>query len=381
MKNDDYLILTLGSRVRKSPFFEATRRYGARAFTVYNHMYMPVFYEDPETDFWHLVNDVTLWDVACERQVEITGPDAAQFVSILTPRNLSKLQSGQARYVLICDENGGVINDPVLLRLGENHFWLSLADADVLLWAKALAWRTGMDVTIREPDVSPLQLQGPNSKPLMLDLFGDWIEQLKYYNFRQITFQGIPLVVSRTGWSNEVGYELFLRDGQFGDKLWEMIMEAGQKYRIAPGAPSQIRRLEAGLLSYGADMTLENNPYEINLGRLVDLDQDVDFVGKSALRSIKNAGIKQRLVGIEIDGEPITGNENPWLLTRNEQPAGKVTSCVFSPRLKKNIGLAMTPIELTEPGTKLTVHRPEGPVTGTVASVPFYDPKKQIVRQ
>lgn len=367
------------SRIHKSPFFDATRRYGCNAFTVYNHTYMPLYYEDPVTDYWRLVNDVTLWDVACQRQVEVTGPDAAPFVQLLTPRNLSKCKVGQCKYVLITNEHGGIINDPILLRLGENHFWLSLADSDVLLWAQGVAVNSGFNVKVTEPDVSPLQVQGPKSTLAMHRLFGDWIDDLRYFWFKETDLHGIPLVVSRTGWSSERGYEIYLRDGQHGDALWEAVMEAGKPYNIGPCAPSRIRRIEGGLLSYGADMTTNENPFELGFGKFVDLQQEANFIGKQALQNIKAEGVKRQLVGLEIDGTPLdAGNEHPWALLHNGRHVGKLTSSVYSPRLDKNIGIAIVALACSRQGASLAIQTPEGERQAMVVPFPFYDPQKSI---
>ena len=229
MKNQNF---GFGTQIRKSPFFDATVKWGAAGFSVYNHMYIPRDFGDPEKNFWNLVKSAILCDVAVERQVEITGPDAYQFIQLLTPRDLSKLAIGQCKYVLIVNNEGGILNDPVLLRLAENHFWLSLADSDVLLWAQGVAINSKLNVKITEPDVSPLQLQGPNSGEIMVKLFGEEIKNLKYYWLKEIILDGIPLVISRTGWSSELGYELYLRDGSKGNELWEKIMNAGKKLQI-----------------------------------------------------------------------------------------------------------------------------------------------------
>ncbi len=372
-------LTAFGPRIRKSPFFDATRRYGCNAFTVYNHTYMPLYYEDRVTDYWRLVNDVTLWDVAGQRQVEVTGADAARFVQMLTPRNLSKCKVGQCKYVFITNEEGGIINDPVLLRLGENHFWLSLADSDVLLWAQGVAVNSELNVNITEPDVSPLQVQGPKSTLVMHRLFGDWINDLRYFWFKETDLHGIPVVVSRTGWSSERGYEIFLRDGQHGDRLWETVMEAGKPYNIGPCAPSHIRRIEGGLLSYGSDITLSENPFELGFGKFVDLDQEANFIGKQALQRIKTEGVKRQLVGLEIDGTPLgAGNEHPWALFQNGRHVGKLTSSVYSPRLKKNIGIALVALECSRQGASLAIQTPEGERQAMVVPFPFYDPQKSI---
>ena len=368
-----------GARLRRSPYFEATQRYGCWGYTVYNHMFLPIGYDDLEREYWKLLNDVSVWDVGVERQVEITGPDGFTFTNLLTPRDLTKCRVGQGKYVVITAEDGGIINDPVLLRLGENHFWLALADSDALLWAKGVAYNSGLDVEIREPDVSPMQIQGPKSKEVVKSLFGDKVLDLKYYHFLETKLDGIPVIVTRTGWSGEVGYEIYLRDGSRGDELWEKVMEAGRPFHIAPTGPSDIRRIEAGILNHGIDMTLENNPYEVGLDRLVDLDQEADFIGKKALSRIKAEGVRRKLVGIEIEGRPLDLNMTRWPVARNGQQLGQVTSAVYSPRLKKNLGYAWVPIEYAELGTHLTITLPDGDErSATVVPKPFVDPEKEI---
>ena len=368
-----------GTQIRKSPYFDATVRWGAKAFSVYNHMYIPRDFGDPEQNFWNLVNDAILCDVAVERQVDITGPDAAQFVQMLTPRDLSKLAIGQCKYILITNAEGGLLNDPILLRLAENHFWISLADSDILLWAQGVAVHSGLDVSIKEPDVSPLQLQGPKSGEIMRTLFGDDIMDLRYYWLREVKLDGIPLIVSRTGWSSELGYELYLQDGSRGDQLWEKIMAAGAAFGLKPGHTSSIRRIEGGMLSYHADADITTNPYELGLDRLVNVDMEANFVGKEALQRIRDTGVSRNQVGLIIDGDPLTGpNTTFWPILREGKIVGKVTSAVYSPRLKQNIALAMVPVDCTEIGTELTVQTTNGTVTASVTETPFFDPKKKI---
>ena len=368
-----------GTQIRKSPYFDSTVKWGATGFSVYNHMYIPRDFGNPELNFWNLIQTAILCDVAVERQVEITGPDAYKFTQLLTPRDLSKLAIGQCKYVLITNNDGGLLNDPVLLRLAENHFWLSLADSDVLLWAQGVAVNSGLNVQIKEPDVSPLQLQGPNSGEIMVKLFGEGIRELKYYWLREYDLEGIPLIVSRTGWSSELGYELYLRDGSMGDKLWEKIMLAGKKFGIKPGHTSSIRCIEGGMLSYHADADIYTNPFELGLDRLVNLDADINFIGKDALKKIKRDGIKRKQVGIEIDCEPLKGpNTTFWELQKDNKIIGKVTSAVYSPRLKKNIALAMIEIAYSEIGAKLIVKTNENQFNCKIVEKPFYDPKKKI---
>ncbi len=372
---------SFGTQIRKSPYFDATLRWGAAGFSVYNHMYIPRDFGDPVQNFWNLVNKATLGDVAVERQVEITGPDAARFTQLLTPRNLSNCAVGQCKYVLITNADGGILNDPVLLRLGENHFWLSLADSDILLWAQGVAVHSGMDVAIREPDVSPLQLQGPNSGKIMTALFGEEINDLRYYWLREYELDGIPLIVSRTGWSSELGYEIYLRDGSRGDELWETIMAAGKPFGLEPGHTSSIRRIEAGMLSYHSDMDIHTNPYELGLDRLVDLDMQSDFIGKAALTQIAREGVDRLQIGLEIDGEPLPGpNNEHWPITIDDEPVGKVTSAIFSPRLEANIALAMVSKQHSSIETRVEVQTPAGGRSAIVVPKPFYDPRKQLAK-
>ncbi len=367
------------SRYRKSPFFEATRRAGCKAYGVYNHMYIPKYYDDPVTEYWHLLNHVTLWDVGVERVVEITGPDASDFTNMLTPRDLTKCAVGQGKYVLVTTEDGGIINDPVLSRIGENRWWLALADSDAGLWARGVAINSGLDVTVREPEIYPVQVQGPKSKDVMKALFGESILDIRYYWNREADLDGIPVVICRTGDTGEEGYEIYLRDPSSGDALWNKIMEAGKPHDIKPIAPSQVRRVEAGIFSYGADMTIQNNPFEITgLERLVE-DQAADYIGKEALMRIKAEGVKRKLVGIEIEGEPwVIQPVEPLLAYRSGKPVGRVTIVVWSPRLEKNIGYVWVPIELSDPETVLDVETLQGTVKARTASLPFFDPKKVV---
>ena len=368
-----------GTQIRKSPYFDATVRWGAKDFSVYNHMYIPRDFGDPEQNFHNLINEAILCDVSVERQVEITGPDAYKFVQLLTPRDLTKLSIGQCKYILIVNNEGGILNDPVLLRLGENHFWLSLGDSDILLWAQGVAVNSGLNVKINEPDVSPLQLQGPKSAKIMQNLFGDEILDLKYYWLREIELENIPLVVSRTGWSSEFGYELFLRDGSKGDLLWEKIMAAGKDFGLKPGHTSSIRRIEGAMLSYHADADIYTNPFEVGLDRLVSFDTDIDYVGKEALKKIKTEGIKRKQIGLILDCDPLKGpNTTFWEIIKDNKIIGKVTSAVYSPRLKKNIALAIISIGESKIGNIIDVKTSGSVIKGTIVEKPFFDPKKKI---
>ena len=374
----DMATIQRGARLRRSPYFNATLEHGCKAYTVYNHMFLPTRYDDLEAEYWKLRNDVTVWDVSVERQTEIIGPDASAFTNLLTPRDLTKCEVGQGKYVVITAEDGGIVNDPVLLRLAENHFWLAAADSDLLLWAKGVAYNSGMNVEIREPDVSPMQVQGPKSRDVVANLFGPEVLDLKYYFFLEAELDGIPVVVTRTGWSGEVGYEIYLRDGSRGGDLWDRVMSAGQPYDISATGPSDIRRIEAGILNYGIDMTLATNPYEVGLGWLVDLEQESEFIGKAALHEIMMRGVDRKLVGVEIGGEPLDLNMSAWEVTHDGEYAGEITSAIYSPRLRRNIGYAMLSTEHTQEGTTVNVDGPSGEVEATVVPKPFVDPTKEI---
>ncbi|MFN2490905.1 MAG: glycine cleavage T C-terminal barrel domain-containing protein [Actinomycetota bacterium] len=378
----------LYTRIRKSPYFYASRRHGVQSYTVCNRMYHPRHYDDPIAEYWKLVNDVTLWDVGVERQVEITGPDAFTLTNMLTPRDLTKCAVKQCKFVLITDEDGGIINNPVLLRLGENHFWLSVADGDVLLWAKGVASASGLNVQIKEPDVAPVQIQGPKSKDTMVDLFGQKVLDLRYYWMDEFQLDGLDVVISRTGYTGEVGYEIYLRNAsRDAQKLWDKVLEAGAPHGIAVIGPCQIRRVEAGILSYGSDIAVDNNrlndygflnPYEVGLDYTVNLGKEADFIGKEALTRIANEGVKRKVVGIELEGDPIIGYIEDYLaVVDDDDLVGQVSSVFYSPRLERNIGYALVPVEMTELGTKLTVRSAKGDHRAIVVGKPFIDPRKE----
>jgi glycine cleavage system aminomethyltransferase T len=381
--------ILLYTRIRKSPFFYASRRHGVAMYSVYNRMYHPRHYGDPVEEYWRLLNGVTLWDVGVERQVEITGPDAFAFTNMLVARDLAKCEVGQCKYVFVTAPDGGIINDPVLLRLGENHFWLSLADADVLLWAQGLAHGSGLDVTISEPDVGPVQVQGPKSKDVMVDLFGEDVLDLPYYFLRRYELDGLQVFVSRTGYTGELGYEIYLFDAsRHGERLWEAVLEAGRPHDLAVIGPCHIRRIEGGILAYGADMWLDTNPYEVGMGYdwMVDLAQKDDFIGKDALARIRDEGARRKLAGVEIAGNSLGAYNDGSMIDffpvrHGGERVGQVTSACHSPRLEKNIGYAMVPIEFAQLGTELEVDVAGDRREAVVVEMPFIDPKKDIPKQ
>jgi glycine cleavage system aminomethyltransferase T len=372
--------LYFGPWYRKSPFFEATLRWGCQAYDVYNHMYLPAYYDELAAEYWALVNDVTLWDVGVERVVEIGGPDGFALANALTCRDLTRCAVGQGKYAPIIAPDGGIVNDPVLLRRDANTFWLCLADSDAHLYAMGMAHGMGLNATVSLPEVYPVQVQGPKAKDLLHDLVGDQILAVRYYWTLDSAIAGIPVVISRTGWTGEVGYEIYLTEPSRGDELWETIMAAGARYGIRPIAPCEARRIEAGIFNCNSDFTLENNPFEImGLERLVE-EQAADYVGKTALERIRAEGVTRKLVGIEAPGDPsyfeIT-EKRPALA--DGRRVGHVTDLVWSPRLGRNIGYVWVPIELAGPGNDLEIEWKDGNRTAAqTATIPFIDPGKAV---
>ena len=378
--HDGSTTLYFGPWYRRSPYFEATRRAGCSAYDIYNHMYLPAYYDDPVTEYWALLNGVTVWDVSVERIVQIKGPDALAFTNMLTCRDLTTCAVGQGKYVLITAADGGIVNDPVLLRVAEDTWWLALADSDVGLYARGVAVGAGLDVEISEPPVYPLQVQGPRSKDVIGDLFGDEIVNLRYYWCGHASLDGIPVVISRTGWTGEVGYEVYLQDPARGEELWDRIMAAGAAHDIRPIAPCEARRIEAGIFNCNSDFTTANNPFEVSgLERLVE-PQEADYIGKAALERIRVEGVSRKLVGIEVGGEPLPFEiTQVWPAFHDGEEVGSVTDLIRSPRLEKNIGYVWVPIALSAPGTSLDVQMPDGSrAPAWTAALPFLDPKKDI---
>ena len=370
-----------GTQIRKSPFFDATVKWGAKDFSVYNHMYIPRDFGNPEQNFWNLINDAILCDVAVERQVQVKGPDASKFVQMMTPRDLSNMKVGQCKYVILVNQNGGILNDPVLLKVSEDIYWFSLADSDILFWAQGLAAQVNYDIEITEPDVSPLQLQGPKSRDIMVEIFGDEIRDLKYYWFKEFLFNDTKLIISRTGWSSELGYEIFLTDSKVGNELYEHIMTIGMPKGLKPGHTSTIRRIEGGMLSYHADMTINSNPFELGMDKFIDLNSDFNFIGKEALIKINREGIKRKQVGLFLNTDPMEGpNTRFWDVMLNDKKIGKVTSAVYSPRLEKNIALAIINIEYSNLGQEVVIRDGSSQFEAVIVKKPFYDPNKNLTK-
>ena len=365
--------IAIGSNIRKSPFFDATVADGVQSFSIYNHMLMPDDFGDPAAEYHRLLNGVVMWDVAGERQVELSGPDAGALAQYLTPRNIAGTKIGQGRYVPLCNAAGQVINDPVLLKLSETRYWLSVADCDVHLWAAAIAHERSWDVAVHEPDVSPLAVQGPKAEDVIASLFGDWVRDLRYFWFRETQLHGIPLVLARSGWSKQGGFELYLMDSADGTRLWQIVKDAGAAFGIGPGAPNNLERIESGLLSYGADFRLQTHaatPYELGFGAMMDLDGH-DFIGRAALREIAKTPPARRWTGFILGGAPVAPVGHPIDLTQNGAPAGYLSEVIYSHRLGQSIGIGMARSDLDQNTEGLTAALPGDPRPARITAVPF----------
>ncbi len=365
--------LGFSRRLRRTPYTASAEASGVAGYSVVNHMLLPRAYgRTVEEDYWHLREHVQVWDVACQRQVHVSGPDAARLVQWMTPRDISRANVGDCLYVPITDERAGLINDPVLLKLAEDRFWLSIADSDVLLFAKGLALGRGFDVSVDEPDVSPLAVQGPKAEALLCDLFGSHVRDIGFFKFGWIDFAGTRQMIARSGYSRQGGFEIYLHGGHLGAALWDAIWQTGQRFGIAPGCPNLIERIEGGLLSYGNEMTRENNPLEIGLKKFCSLDGTVDYLGQDALRRLADKGATREIRGILFDGGPCPTCSEPWPVHVDSQQVGRVTSAIWSPRLKRNVGLSLIDRDFWDAGQPVTVHRTDHVVCGgTVSALPF----------
>ena len=366
--------LNMSRRIRRTPYTDKVEQHGVRGFSVVNHMLLPKAYAaSVEEAYWHLRDHVQIWDVACQRQVEISGRDAAHLVQLMTPRDLRRACVGQGLYVPLIDEHAGMLNDPVLLKLADDHFWLSIADSDVLLWAKGLAVGMGLDVVIDEADVAPLAVQGPKAGALMASLFGNQIENLPYFGFAIFDVLGTRQLIARSGYSKQGGFEIYLQGSHLGTDLWNLIWDAGQPYNIAPGCPNLIERIEGGLMSYGNEFTRANNPLECGFDRLCHLGDEIDYIGASALRQIAADGPVQSIRGIRFGGDKAPPCGKPFPVTDlNDEVVGQITSAIYSPRLNCNIGMSMIRKTHWDYGSSLLVHTPDGMVRDAMVSeLPF----------
>ena len=360
----------LNPRIKKSPFFEKAVEYGANEFHPYNGMWMPVGYDTPVNEYWNVLERASLWDVGVQKCVEIAGPDAEAFMQLLTPRDVAKIEAGRCAYVFLTNQDGGVLNDPVMLRMAEDRFWLSTADSDMYLWAKGVSAFSGHDVEVNTPHVYPMQLQGPKSAEIMDDVFGDDVLDLRYYWWMNGSVDGIDVVISRTGYSSELGFEVYLLGQERGGELWEILMAAGEPYGIAPGSPNRIRRIEGGVLDYASDITPDENPLELGLDRLIDWDKE--FLGKAALEQVRAEGVRRRMIGIFLDGPGLQkNNEHRWPVMSGDEQVGYVTNSVHSPRLDRNIAFAMVDVPFDANDVPLAVETVEGVRNAERTSLPF----------
>ena len=364
--------VTPSARLRPSPFFEATVAEGVTSFTTYNHMLMPTGFGHPEEEYWRIINGASMWDVAVERQIQLQGPDAGRLAQILAPRNLSRCVEGQGKYVALCNHVGTLINDPILLKRADDLYWLSIADSNILFWARAIAAERQLRVDVTEADVSPLAVQGPQAENVIASLFGEWVRTLKYFWFRDAVIEGIPVAVARSGWSKQGGFEIYLMDGTRGTDLWNIVKEAGRPWNIGPGNPNVHERIESGLLSWGGDTDDSTNPFEVRMGRYVDLDVPDDTIGIQALRRIASDGPRRQQLGVLLDVAEPTEPAFRWfdITSSTGQRLGDLTNIIWSYRLQRNIGFGLVESH-AEVGDRVNVALPEGLTGGVLTDLPF----------
>lgn len=352
-----------------TPFHEATLAAGVTAVTVYNHTLLPLSYGDPEAEYRRLMEGVVLWDVACQRQIQLAGPDAGTLAQILCTRDLSAARVGQGKYTAMVDHQGRLINDPLVLRAADDAWWLSLADGDMLYWCRAIASERSMDVEVVDANVAPLAVQGPLAEDVVAALLGDWIRDIRFFAYHRAEVDGIPMRVGRAGWSKQGGFELYLEDATRGNDLWNLVMEAGAPFDIGPGGPNAIERVQSGLLSFRTETTDDTDPFEAGLGKYVDLDAG-DFIGRDALLEKRERGLQRSLVGV-IFGDNPGVLKNPWPVVVDGQVVGSVRVVVVSPIVGRSIGFAMIDVPYNATGTTLTAIGPRGESSFTVADLPF----------
>ena len=359
------------ARLRASPFLASAVADGARVASVYNRMILPASFGDPEAEYRRLVEGVSMWDVGAQRQVEIAGPDAARLAQVLSVRDLSAQAVGQGKYAPVCDHDGTLLNDPVVLKLATDRYWFSIADGDLTLWAKAVAAERGLDARVGEADAAPMAVQGPKAEDVVADLLGDWVRSIRYFWFQRTDLDGIPILVARSGWSKQGGFELYLLDPSRGADLWDRVKAAGRRYGIGPGGPTTPERTESGLVSVGGDTDARTNPFEVRLERFVDLDLPDEVIGIPALRQIKDEGPRRRQKGIVLEGDGPAPLGLAWeAVEKDGRRIGDMTNCVWSYRMKANIGYALVEAA-SAPGDRVAVRREGGPVAAELCELPF----------
>ncbi len=365
--------LQVSRRQRATPYTPRVEALGVSGFSVVNHTILPKgFGRSEQEDYLHLRAHVQLWDVGCERQVELRGPDAARLAQWLTPRDLRDMRPGQCRYAPLVDERGGMLNDPVILKLADDRFWLSIADADIGLWARGLAVGRGLDVAVDEPDVWPLAVQGPKADALAARVFGDAVREIEFFRFAWLEFGGHDYLVARSGYSRQGGFEIYVDGFERGAPLWDALWQAGRDLDLAPGYPNLIERIEGGLLSYGNEMTRANNPFECNLDKYCRVDGEIDCIGLAALAEIARNGPQRRIRGIVFDGEPCPPCRQPWPLTVDGANVGAISSAAYSPRFERNVALGMVERGFWDSGIEVGVRCGDGSTRrGRVTHLPM----------
>ena len=328
-------------RLRSTPYTSRIEKQGVTAYTVYNHMLLPAAFGSIEDSYHHLKKDVQVWDVAAERQVEISGKDSAKLVQLMTCRDLTKSKIGRCYYCPIIDDSGNLINDPVILKLAEDKWWISIADSDVIFFAKGLASGNNFKVKIFEPNVDIIAIQGPKSFGLMEKVFGKKITELKFFGFDYFEFKGTKHLIARSGWSKQGGYEVYVENTSSGQDLYDHLFEIGVEFNVKPGCPNLIERIESGLLSYGNDFDNNDNPFECGFEKYVNLDSDIIFLGKENLKKIKSNGIKRKLMGVQIETNNISLTGSIDIMSVDGNLIGELRSACYSPHFKKVIGIAM----------------------------------------
>jgi len=359
-------VISASRRLRRTPFSDGVEAAGVKGYTVYNHMLLPTVFRSVTEDYQHLKTAVQVWDVACERQVELRGPDATRLMQMLTPRDLRPMLPGQCFYVPIVDETGGMLNDPVAVKLAEDRWWISIADSDLLYWVKGIAHGWRLDVLVDEPDVSPLAVQGPKADELMARVFGDAVRKIRFFRFGHFDFQGRDMVIARSGYSKQGGFEIYVQGSDIGMPLWNALMEAGRDLDVRAGCPNLIERIEAGLLSYGNDMTDDNTPHECGLGKFCNTHTAIGCIGRDALLRVATEGPVQQIRPIEIDGDAVPGCDRWWPLWADNQRVGRISSAAWSPDFQTNVAIGMVRMTHWNPGTRLQVETPDGLRAATV---------------
>ncbi len=358
-ENPEPPLLSQSRRLRVTPYARGVKAAGVKAYTVYNHMLLPTVFQDVVSDYHHLKAHVQVWDVSVERQVELVGPDAARLMQMITPRDLRKMQADQCYYVPVVDQKGRMLNDPVAIKHSDTRWWISIADSDLLYWVKGLALGADLDVDVFEPDVSPLAVQGPKADILMERVFGAEVHDIRFFRQKRLRFENTSFIVSRSGYSKQGGFEIYVEGHENGMPLWNALFAAGQDLQVRAGCPNLIERIEGGLLSFGNDMNWENTPFECGLGKFCNAPDDVHYIGKAALKQESARGSQRQIRAISISGAPMSPIPSVLALTRGGLHVGHITSVAWSPDFETNVAIGMVDIGHWEAGTELQVEMPD----------------------